>query len=199
MDVANVLKIAVNGKKSKEPTNQFNVTEEHMRPIKLLCKESNQNIDELFRYLSVDLTRKSGISRLKALYIINELFHRSKYFRNIINNNIHLIAQTANLLKHHSRNNAIILPNDYHNELESRVKEYIELWNHAYGQHYPQLKAIARYFKESLALKMPNIVVNILHLFSKLISYQHLLANTYYVDMYSTGESTAVASEECRQ
>jgi hypothetical protein len=44
-------------------------------------------------------------------------------------------------------------------EVESRVKELIELWDSQYGDRLPSLRGTARYLRESLRVDMPNIEV----------------------------------------
>lgn len=154
-------------KATKVPTdgisNPFVVHSALLSPIKNLCKKDEQSIVDAFRYLSVDLKRKNGCVRLRSLYIINELFQRSKVFRKEVAMNMSVIVAAAGLL--HNMSSEVdnsSLADSFRVEIESKIKELIELWDSSHGKLHPEIHAVARYFKETLKLAMPNIAVRIL-------------------------------------
>lgn len=156
---SSIIKAALAIPKSTE--NKFDVAEKLLLPLKSQCKKGDPAvIRELFYYLKQDLLRPSGTVRMRCLFVINYLFMRSKIFRDSVSENMKLIARCAGLLK--SLPIATIngeTAKDYKLEVETRVKEYLEIWDAAFGHFYPQLRAMLRYLRESLQLQMPNILV----------------------------------------
>jgi len=117
-------------------------------------------INEVYHYLSIELSNRSNVVRLRTLVVIDHFIHRSKYFRQLIFNNIRTIAQSTGLMNnkttHHSNT---ITPHS--SELLEKGKELLEVWDHLFGAKNPQLHALARYCRESLNLEMPNIIVSL--------------------------------------
>lgn len=141
--------------------NAFVVSNSLLYPIKNLCKSDDEALSNAFHYLSVDLRRKNGCVRMRSLYIINELFQRSKAFRKEISQNIGVIVACSGLLRGVSNElDNSNLAGNYTTEIENKVKELIETWDSAYGALYPEIHAVARYFRETLKLSMPNIAVS---------------------------------------
>lgn len=171
MDVGSLIqkatKVPIEGNGS-----EFVVASPLLTPIKNLCKNDEHSLQNAFHYLSMDIKRKNGCVRMRSLYIINELFQRSKVFRKEVAQNIGTIVNCAGLL--HSMSSTLDNSNlaaSYRPELENKVKELIETWDSAYGKLYPEIHAVARYFKETLKLTMPNIAVGYLIFSIELLLY----------------------------
>lgn len=133
-------------------------------------------IHEVHHYLSIELTNRNNLIRLRALHVIDHFIHRSKYFRQLICINIRTIAQCVGLLdgtniKTNSNSSSsssscrssdsMMIPT-YSSELLHKGKELLEVWDHLYGSKHTQLHALARYCRESLNMDMPNIIVSYL-------------------------------------
>ena len=106
----------------------------------------------------MELNSKSGTVRLRALDLIDYFFTRSSEFRSFVAKNLKSIAQSGGFLQQLSRtcgNKAETLAD----QVQERVKGMIELWDHLYGIVYPSIHVMARYCRETLGLRMPNIVV----------------------------------------
>ncbi len=138
------------------------IDHELLKLLKTKCKDNNQTLEEAFYYLSVDLKRKNGVNRLKALQVIDVLFQRSKWFRGVVADNIKLIAQSGGLLVSLSSTDAQssnTVAASHTTEVENLVKQLLESWDIDYGDKYPQIHAVMRYCKETLGTKMPNVQV----------------------------------------
>jgi len=135
--------------------------------IKRCCRDNGDDVREAAHYLLIDATEsKSHISRLRALNVIDTLFNRSKEFRTIISARMKDIARSAGLLKCCSDGvvsgcvssssttspKALCFTREHAKIVEEKVKLYIELWDIRFGALYPSLRAVSRYFKESLHL-----------------------------------------------
>lgn len=159
----NILKTATNPPKQISGNNSLSwkvVDESLLSPIKAMVKCGDASLQsEFFHYLSTDLTKTNGIVRYRALVVVDCLFMRSSGFRKITSANIRMIAKAGDLLKTENSVKSISIERCYLVELESKVKELIELWDMLYGMHLPPLRAMARYFRESLRLDMPNIMI----------------------------------------
>ena len=152
----------------------FDVDEKLLKEIKRRCKDSEENIAEVARYLLLNLSSNKGVIRMKSLSIIDTLFNRSKLFRFSICKGLKTITSCAGFLQAASSNSndnsnnssasiatganaPIKITKDYASEIQNKVKELIELWDIRYGNDYPELHAMARYLRESLKVVMPNI------------------------------------------
>lgn len=139
-----------------------------LAPVKLACKSSADSTKAVFYYASIDLKKRNGAVRIRALVLMDCLIHRSKQFRELVCADVKQIARCMGLLPSSDQSGSSKATNSdrfvapatsYIAELESKGKELIEVWDHLYGDRYPQLRAIARYFRETLRLVMPNIMV----------------------------------------
>lgn len=130
------------------------VTDESIQALKSVCKTDQQSIEEVSRYLLLDLTNRSTIVRLKSLNVIDSLFFRSKSFRKVISVNIRLVAESAGFLT-----GKVIECAAQRDALQHRVKELLEMWDMHYGEFLPEIRALTRHMKEFLRLEMPDINV----------------------------------------
>ena len=131
------------------------VSEDSVLALKTVCREDESCIDDVARYLLLDLANRSPIVRLKALGVIDSLFFRSKIFRKAISSNIRSVAECAGFL-----GGKPINCESQRELLEHRVKELLELWDNYYGEYFPEIRALTRHMREFLRLTMPNINVS---------------------------------------
>ena len=131
------------------------VAEDLLRPIKDRCRKDQSQLPDVARHLLQDMQRKSVTLRLRCLCIIDMLFMRSQRFRESVceQGGIRIIARSAGLL--HDENAGE--PLETSGQLQERVKELVEVWDVSFGSQLPVLHAVARYFRESLKLAMPNV------------------------------------------
>lgn len=130
------------------------VSEDTVLALKTICREDKNCIDDVARYLLLDLANRSPIVRLKALGVIDSLFFRSKIFRKAISSNIRSVAECAGFL-----GGKPINCESQRELLEHRVKELLELWDNYYGEYFPEIRALTRHMREFLRMTMPNINV----------------------------------------
>lgn len=144
------------------------VAGELLAPVKQACKSSADSTKAVFYYTSMDLKKRNGAVRIRALVLMDCLIHRSKQFRELVCADVKQIAKCMGLLpssdqgsssKAQGNDRFVASATSYVVELERKGKELIEMWDHLYGDRHPQLRAIARYFRETLRLDMPNILV----------------------------------------
>jgi len=141
-----------------------------LNQLKGVMRDGNETqINEIHHYLSIELTNRNNLIRVRALYLIDHFIHRSKYFRKLIFINIRAIAQCVGLLidvTHFKSSNSNRISSSniapYSSELLDKGKELLEVWDHLYGSKHAQLHALARYCRESLNMDMPNIIVSYL-------------------------------------
>ena len=94
--------------------------------------------------------RQGGHIKLRALDIINLIFLKSKEFRIIISKKLReLIRCCCNGFENNSRN---IL----NNTLSTRLFTYIHHWDTRFGHVYPEVRTIARYYRESVPVLDEN-------------------------------------------
>lgn len=130
------------------------VTDDSIQALKSICKKDEQSVEDVARYLLLDLASRSTVVRLRTLFVIDSLFFRSKIFRKVISSNIRVVAQCAGFLSGKS----IDCP--LHREfLQNRVKELLEMWDTYYGEFLPEIRALTRHMKEFLRVEMPDINV----------------------------------------
>lgn len=160
MDCANLVKKASTPPKDGSPIEVVSIA--CLKPIKLLCREQQGAAKELFYYLSLDLSKRNGVIRLRVLFVMDYLLHRSKEFRLLVFSDLRQISKCMGLLsdQNSASDRSVPIVTSHAQELLTKGKELIEIWDHLYGDRYPQLRAIARYFRESLRLQMPNILVS---------------------------------------
>lgn len=156
-EISDIITRATNPPKVIKNKSQLNipvtdlliVNDSFIKDIKDICKSNDNEILNASRCLLINLENTSGIIRMKSLYIISILFARSKLFRLEMSNNIRLIVSSAGLITSiDNNNNKNVLPKDYSKEVIDKIKEMIELWDIQFGHLYPQIRAIARYFRE---------------------------------------------------
>ena len=145
----------------KEVASKTLVDSELLIPLKNICKSNDMaQLGEVFHYLSTDLiSKKNGLYRLRSLFTIDYVFMRSRLFRSIVCNHINIIIRCAGLLRTQSHKIDNDIASSYVKEVEEKVKELIEIWDLTFGEQFSQLKVVARYLRESLKLKMPNLQV----------------------------------------
>lgn len=160
-DIASIIRQAVSEPKGLPIAQAINVEKAFLQPIKKMLQNArnNSSIDaETFHYLAVELRNKSGIVRLRALDVMDYIFMRSCTFRDVVAQNIKTVAKAAGIIRIE-----MAQPNaeNFTADIEERFKGMIELWDHLYGVKYPSIHVMGRFCRESLKLKMPNIVVNV--------------------------------------
>ena len=174
MDLVDLIKNATKVSNVKTSSQGiFDIDEKLLKEIKRRCKDNTGNIDEVARYLLLNLSSNKGIIRMKSLIIMDELFNRSNLFRLSVCKGLKTITSCAGFLQvatnnsindasnsssvATSANEPMKLAKDYNEEIQNKVKELIELWDIRYGSDYTELHAMARYLRESLKIRMPNI------------------------------------------
>ena len=160
-------------------TDKYKLDDSLLNQLKGIIKDGTEaQINEVYHYLSIELTNRNNLVRLRALHVIDHFIHRSKYFRQLICINIRTIAQCIGLLDRTNiktnSNSSIInrstrsssssssMMHPYSSELFDKGKELLEVWDHLYGSKHTQLHTLARYCRESLNMDMPNIIVSYL-------------------------------------
>ena len=131
------------------------VDDKLLKPIKSLCKKDPAQIDEAKRYLFLDLFSNKLVVRVRSLRIIDALFLRSSIFRSLVCDDMRELLKSGSLidappLQPSSRDDGIVY-------FERQILHTLELWDVQFGQHHPTLRATARYLRESLKKKMPNV------------------------------------------
>lgn len=106
----------------------------------------------------MELNNKSGTVRLRALDLIDYFFTRSSAFRDVVARNLKNIAHSGGILRQSTGTNGS-KAETFADQVQEKVKGMIELWDHLYGILYPSIHVMARFCRETMGLRMPNIVV----------------------------------------
>ncbi|EGG15825.1 ENTH/VHS domain-containing protein [Cavenderia fasciculata] len=134
-------------------TGSLDLSKEHATAIKLLVKPSNLFVKCAYDLLIEKLKYKHCQVRLSSLNMINELFLRSKYFRELICNELSMVFEYAigtDATKH------LPPPAQTAIYMKQKALEYVEKWNESFGEHYSHLRVGYNYLKNSLKLKFPE-------------------------------------------
>jgi hypothetical protein len=137
----------------------LNVEEALLKPIKALCRRSEEETLEAKRYLFLDLQHGNWLIRIRSLSIIDVLFTRSHRFRASVCDNIREVAVSGFLIDDaapRSSNRVTNLSSGF-KRVSNKVKELLELWDVQFGNYYPVLRATVRFLKESANIKMPDV------------------------------------------
>ncbi|GAM22756.1 hypothetical protein SAMD00019534_059310, partial [Acytostelium subglobosum LB1] len=134
-------------------TGALELSKEHATSLKSIVKQSNLYVKCAHDMCIEKLTSKHCQVRLSALNIINELFMRSKYFRELLCEHLTLVFENAV-----GTDAAKPLPQPAQTALYMRPKalEYVERWCEAYGDHYIHLRVGYHYLKDSLKIQFPD-------------------------------------------
>jgi hypothetical protein len=130
------------------------VPKELIKPIATKCRQDDYYIIDCCRALQQNLEHKNGYVRMRALYMIDYFFTRSKLFRSIMSKELKTILRSSGLA---GIKGVDIVVGDWQ-MIESKVKVLIEMWDISFGQLYPEIRTMKRYLAESLRLDMPNIM-----------------------------------------
>ena len=167
---------------SQSQNREF-ISEALLRPIKGLCRDDAAKVHEAARYLVLELRNRSWLLRVRALNVIDALFLRSRLFREVICGSVREMAEAAGLLQLRASDSTDAAPSsssrsssssssstasavDTRNAVEAtsglprvaaRTKELLELWDLQYGAYLPRLRAMARFLRESLKVRMPDL------------------------------------------
>jgi hypothetical protein len=169
LDLSEIIRTAVaapKGEFNTEHSELFKIEKLKLIPIKKiltnnLSTQSGIGIaEEIFRYISIELMKKDGIVRMRALDLIDYLFARSVPFRNITSLKLSTVVRAGGFLPRD--NGSSERANTFQKEISEKVKELIELWDHIYGMKIASVHVMARYLRESLRVEMPNIMVDLL-------------------------------------
>ena len=154
----NVSKLVQNTTKAPKGVTDISVasviSDDAIHGLKKVCKNDESAIEDVVRYLLLDLGNRSVVVRLRSLSVIDSLFLRSRIFRKGISSNIRSVAQCAGFVGGKGFENT-----EHREALQHRVKELLETWDMYYGEFLPEIRAITRHMKEYLLLEMPNIKV----------------------------------------
>ena len=165
MDISKLIKKATTPVKDSD---EFLIDSVVLNSIKSACKTNPDAVKEAFYYLSLDMGRRNGVIRMRALSVIDCLLHRSKAFRELVCLDVKTIVGNMGLFRDQTTNsssskgNSNNPPSTFASEVAAKGKELVELWDHQYGNRYPQLRAVARYLREVLKIDMPNILVSMI-------------------------------------
>lgn len=130
----------------------------HLKSIKNLVRSSDNNVHAAVGFLMDIMNKNHSQVRYLAVLIIDELFSRSKLFRGLW---VQRFERFLLLSVGFRREHPLPPPSDRASLLRSKTLEFLEIWNHKFGQHYRQLRLGYHYLKNILRLQFPNPNPNI--------------------------------------
>ncbi|EFA79970.1 ENTH/VHS domain-containing protein [Heterostelium album PN500] len=135
-------------------TGSLELSKEHVNALKSIVRQSNLYVKCAHDLCMEKLASKHCQVRLSALNIINELFMRSKYFRELLCEQLTVLFENAV-----GTDATKPLPPPAQTALFMRPKalEYIERWYEAFGEHYMHLRIGYHYLKNSLKIQFPDV------------------------------------------
>ncbi|KAL0464924.1 UNVERIFIED_CONTAM: UV-stimulated scaffold protein A [Sesamum latifolium] len=128
-----------------------------LKAIKSTVRYSDSHLRLAAQTLISLMKRDHSQVRYLALLIIDELFMRSKLFRNLVVENL---DQLLSLSVGFRRNHPLPAPASVASVLRSKAIEFLEKWNESFGIHYRQLRLGYDYLKNTLRFQFPNLQAN---------------------------------------
>ncbi|KAL0428730.1 UNVERIFIED_CONTAM: UV-stimulated scaffold protein A [Sesamum radiatum] len=128
-----------------------------LQAIKSTVRYSDSDLRLAAQTLMSLMKRDHSQVRYLALLIIDELFMRSKLFRNLVVENL---DQLLSLSVGFRRNHPLPAPASVASVLRSKAIEFLEKWNESFGIHYRQLRLGYDYLKNTLRFQFPNLQAN---------------------------------------
>jgi len=113
-----------------------------MKKLKSICRQSDDNIERVFRLLFHYLNKNHSQIRVTTLLIINELFNRSHRFRQLICNNLYELFE---LCLEINGKRKLPKPKSFAIELKNKSIEFIQKWNQNFGEEYEELSSAFKY------------------------------------------------------
>ncbi|KAL5989375.1 hypothetical protein ACLOJK_010265 [Asimina triloba] len=175
-----------------------------LKAIKFAVRSSDANVRIAVDSLMDKMKKQHSQVRYLTLFIIDELFMRSKLFRSI------LVIDLDNFLSlsvGFRRNLPLPPPRNIASMLRSKSIELLEKWNASFGIHYRQLRLGFTYLKNILKFQFPNQVENAAQLQQERrereIRSKEILLNKYetlkenYVSIKGEIQSTLDEMGEC--
>ncbi|KAL6575629.1 hypothetical protein OROHE_001006 [Orobanche hederae] len=128
-----------------------------LKAIKLTVRYSDSELRCAAQTLMSFMKRDHSQVRYLALLIIDQLFVRSKLFRNLLVENL---DQLLSLSIGFRRNHPLPAPASVASILRLKAIEFLEKWNESFGIHYRQLRLGYDYLKNTLRYQFPNLQAN---------------------------------------
>ncbi|KAK4418507.1 UV-stimulated scaffold protein A [Sesamum alatum] len=128
-----------------------------LKAIKSTVRYSDAHLRLAAQTLMSLMKRDHSQVRYLALLIIDELFMRSKLFRNLVVENL---DQLLSLSVGFRRNHPLPAPASVASVLRAKAIEFLEKWNDSFGIHYRQLRLGYDYLKNTLRFQFPNLQAN---------------------------------------
>ncbi|KAL0398008.1 UNVERIFIED_CONTAM: UV-stimulated scaffold protein A [Sesamum calycinum] len=128
-----------------------------LKAIKSTVRYSDSDLRLAAQTLMSLMKRDHSQVRYLALLIIDELFMRSKLFRNLVVENL---DQLLSLSVGFRRNHPLPAPASVASVLRSKAIEFLEKWNESFGIHYRQLRLGYDYLRNTLRFQFPNLQAN---------------------------------------
>ncbi|PKA54403.1 UV-stimulated scaffold protein A like [Apostasia shenzhenica] len=128
-----------------------------LKAIKLSARSSEAEIYAAANALMEQMKKPHSQVRYLTVLVIDELFMRSKLFRNLFVVNF---DQFLSLSVGFRRNLPLPPPASIATNLRSKSVELLEKWNDSFGIHYKQLRLGFDYLKNTLRFQFPNHLEN---------------------------------------
>ncbi|XP_047962738.1 UV-stimulated scaffold protein A homolog [Salvia hispanica] len=128
-----------------------------LKAIKFVVRNSDSELRCASQTLMSLMKRNHSQVRYLALFIVDELFMRSKLFRSLLVENLDLFLSLSIGFR---RNHPLPPPASIASLLRSKAIEFLEKWNDSFGIHYRQLRLGYDYLKNTLRFQFPNLQAN---------------------------------------
>ncbi|KAL9833172.1 UV-stimulated scaffold protein A [Arabidopsis thaliana] len=128
-----------------------------LKAIKSIVRYSDSEVRLSSQTLMELMRHNHSQVRYLTLFIIDELFMRSKLFRTLIIENL---DQLLSLSIGFRSNLPLPAPPAVATTLRSKAIEFLEKWNLSFGFHYKELRLGFDYLKNTLKLKFPDLQAN---------------------------------------
>lgn len=128
-----------------------------LKAIKSVARHSDSELRLAAETLMSYMKRDHSQVRYLTLFIIDELFMRSKLFRTLLVEKLdHLLTLSVGF----RRNQPLPAPPAVASVLRAKAVEFLEKWNATFGIHYRQLRLGYDYLKNTLRFQFPNLQAN---------------------------------------
>ncbi|KAI3953434.1 hypothetical protein MKW92_034696 [Papaver armeniacum] len=128
-----------------------------MKAIKFVVRSSDSEIKLAVESLMENMKKNHSQVRYLGLFIVDELFMRSKLFRSLFVVKFDLFLSLSIGFR---RDLPLPAPAPIATRLRSKAIEFLEKWNTSFGLHYRQIRLGFDYLKNTLNFQFPNLQAN---------------------------------------
>eukprot|EP01114_Cavostelium_apophysatum_P000993 TRINITY_DN10859_c0_g1_i2.p1 TRINITY_DN10859_c0_g1~~TRINITY_DN10859_c0_g1_i2.p1 ORF type:complete len:320 (+),score=74.08 TRINITY_DN10859_c0_g1_i2:75-1034(+) len=131
---------------------RLDVAKNKLAEIKEIVRKSNENVKTAYDFLTQQLKSNNSQSRYLSMLVIDDLFLRSKYFRQLVTNDFKEFLELSI-----GTHRPLPQPAESATLLREKSLAIVENWCKLHGEHNKQLMLGYNYLKYTMKMKFPDI------------------------------------------